>query len=96
MKKGVCLLILYVCLGVNIHAEDASHLLTPPPPLDKETEENYEGTTPERTTKDASDQLREEQKKQEELTKPATEQEEKEKGLDQLMKNPKFRLNIPF
>ena len=27
---------------------------------------------------------------------PPSEEKEQEKGLDQLMKNPKFRLNIPF
>jgi hypothetical protein len=91
-------LLLAVVSFQMLAADDASHLLVPPPPIAGEVQ--MESDNPEASalpTDKSVEQMEQERQKREKLEQGTPpDEEEQEKGLDQLMKNPKFRLNIPF
>lgn len=75
-------------------AEDATHLLTPPPPVECE---EREGVAPLKPDDIAARQTQEKQKR-EALEKPLEieTQENGEGDIEKIIKNPKFKVNIPF
>lgn len=83
-------------LTLSLLAEDASHLLVAPPPVDAvagSEEQSVHAGVP------ASDTLRqqeEEQKKRQALEQPIEVETESEGDIEKVIKNPKFKVNIPF
>ena len=95
-------LLLWACsaglLAQELMAKDATHLLTPPPPLPEKP--SLLGSDPDKGGAPHMDEtakkLSDEQKKREKLSEPFQDEESTEEGLDKVLKNPKFKLNIPF
>lgn len=88
--------VLMLLISALLLAENATHLLTPPPPLKGEAAEKDTTSLPSHTDNSAVDQIEEEKNKREALNQPVQIETESEGDVEKIIKNPKFKFNIPF
>ncbi len=87
--------IFLLLLAGTVLAEDACHLLVAPPPVgcEKSILDVTLSAPPENM---AEDQVKEDQKKGKALNQPIEIETKSENDIQRIIKNPKFKLNIPF